>query len=63
MSNRSSAPGASDIVSIFTVRTIMVSTSPVAMAKLQERGILTMPDSLYRERRLRDFRDLMLDEI
>ena len=27
------------------------------MAKLQERGILTMPDSLYRERRLRDLVD------
>lgn len=31
--------------------------SPVALAKLQERGILTMPDSLYRERRLRDLVD------
>ena len=28
--------------------------SPVALSKLQERGLLTMPDSLYRERRLRD---------
>lgn len=28
--------------------------SPVALAKLQERGILAMPDSLYRERRLRE---------
>ncbi len=31
--------------------------SPVALAKLQERGILAMPDSLYRDRRLRDLVD------
>jgi isopenicillin-N N-acyltransferase-like protein len=28
--------------------------SPVALAKIRERGILSMPDSLYRDRRLRD---------
>lgn len=28
--------------------------SPVALAKLQERGVAAMPDSLYRERRLRE---------
>lgn len=28
--------------------------SPVALAKLQDRGVLSMPDSLYRDRRLRD---------
>ena len=31
--------------------------SPVALSKLQERGILTMPDSLYRDRRLRELVD------
>lgn len=33
--------------------------SPVALSKLQERGILTMPDSLYRDRRLRGLVDAM----